>query len=287
MQNYFQYKNIQSSLSFNRGIAMIFLTLLLSVTNSWAQSYIEPIVPSTPGNTSKIYKYTPGDGGILYNTTGGNEWAIINAGREDGDEDGACDSKLFNMKTGEIMKIDVGNGHYLRFKQGSTDANILVGRIVMGNTSSNRAASYNRTTKKVTVYPDRVDADGGKWHNGHLTGCTPDGRYAFGYYQGYIGPNQTSDDLPHDWWFRPLLVDTEKGEVIPISDSVLPRGGTMEAIRLTGISDDGRYVRGDCNWFMQGGASFTYDTQTKRCVSSMGDTFQQAHGETVDRKSVV
>lgn len=260
---------------------MLFLTVLLTAMSSVAQSYIEPIVPPTPGNTSKIYKYTPGDGGIFYDTTGGNEWAIVNAGREDGDEDGACDSKLFNMKTGEIMKIDVGGGRYLRFKQGSIDANILVGRIVMGNPSSNRAASYNRTTKKVTVYPDRTDADGGKWHNGHLTGCTPDGRYAFGYYQGYIGPNQTSDDLPHDWWFRPLLVDTEKGEVIPISDSVLPRGGTMEAIRLTSISDDGRYVRGDCNWFMQGGASFIYDTQTKRCVSSMGDTFQQAHGETV------
>lgn len=261
-----------------RRIIWVIIALIMQ-TESWAQDFIVPIVPNTPGNTSKIYKYTPGDGGIFYNTTGGNEWAIVNAGREDGDEDGACDSKLFNMKTGEISKIDIGYGRYLRFKNGSIDANILVGRIVAGNVYTNRAASYNRTTKKVTIYPDREDADGGKWYNGHLVGCTPDGHYAYGYYQGYLGKTEGDGDVPHDWWYRPLLVDTEKGEVIPIADNVLPRGGNMEAIRLTGISDDGRYVYGDGNWFMEGGASFIYDTQTKRCVSSVGNTFELTHGE--------
>lgn len=246
-----------------------------------AQDVITPIVPNTPGNVSKIYKYTPGDVGIFYNTTGGNEWAIVNAGREDGDEDGACDSKLFNMKTGEIRKVEIAPGRYLRFKGGSVDANILVGRIVTGNIDTNRAASYNQKTGKLTLYPDRYDSNGGRWRNGHLTGCTPDGRFAFGYYQGYLGPSTGDEDIPHDWWYRPLLVNVETGEVIKIDDSVLPRGGGMEAYKLTSISDDGRYVRGEGNWFMEGGASFTYDTQTKRCVSVSFNTLEDSHGESV------
>lgn len=248
---------------------------------SYGQEFITPIVPNTPGNVSKIYKYTPGDVGIFYNTTGGNEWAIVNAGREDGDEDGACDSKLFNMKTGEIFKVEVAPGIYLRFKGGSVDANVLAGRIVTGNIATNKAATYNRSTGKLNIYPDRFDADGGRWRNGHLTGCTPDGKFAYGYYQGYVGPASGDADLPQDWWYRPLLVDVEKGEVIKIDDSVLPRGGSMEAYKLTGISADGRYVRGEGNWFMEGGASFVYDTQTKKCVNASLNSFEDTHGETV------
>ncbi len=248
---------------------------------SLAQEVITPIVPNTPGNVSKIYKYTPGDVGIFYDTTGGDEWAIVNAGREDGDEDGACDSKLFNMKTGEITKVEVAPDRYLRFKGGSVDANVLVGRIVTGNIDTNKAATYNRTTKKLNIYPDRFDSNGGRWRNGHLTGCTPDGKFAYGYYQGYVGPSTGDADIPHDWWYRPLLVDVEKGVVIPIDDSVLPRGGEQEAYKLTGISDDGRYVRGTGNWFMEGSTSFTYDTQTKRCVNVSFNTLEDSHGETV------
>lgn len=263
-----------------RQLFLLFYLFVLGMACQ-AQEFITPIVPNTPGNVSKIYKYTPGDVGIFYDTTGGNEWAIVNAGREDGDEDGACDSKLFNMLTGEIFKVEVAQGRYLRFKGGSVDANVLAGRIVTGNIDTNKAATYNRSTGKLNIYPDRYDADGGRWRNGHLTGCTPDGKFAYGYYQGYVGPSSGDEDIPHDWWYRPLLVDVEKGEVIKIDDSVLPGGGKMEAYKLTGISDDGRYVRGQGNWFMEGGASFVYDTQTKRCVSGMPDTFEAKHGETV------
>lgn len=256
--------------------------LLLSLC-AMSQGVIHPIIPNTEGNTSKIYKYTPGDGGILYTMTRGNDWAIINQGRVDGDPEHACASQLFNMNTGEHFPVTI-NGRNIPFAMASNDGNIVVGHY------SDRAVSVNRSTGKMTVYPNRP-----MWHGGHLVDCTPDGRYAVGYYEGYLGKPDDSD-IPNDWFYRTLLVDTETGDTIatPGIPQTKRNGARYQSIKFSSISPDGRYIRGEFDWYMEGGGSFIYDRIEDRVVTGSylslyhGDVVAKLHaeGKSMDVQSV-
>lgn len=242
---------------------MLALIATLSVI---AQDAIYPIVPNTPGNTSKIYKYTPNDGGILYTMTRGNEWAIINQGRVDGDEEHVCPTQLFNMNTGQLIPV-MFQGRQIHVTMASNDGNILVGNY------SDRAVSINREKGTMTVYPNRP-----LWHGGHLTDCTPDGRYAVGYYQGYLG-KPDDNDLPNDWYYRTLLVDTQTGDTLatPGIPKTKRNGQKYQSIKFTGISNDGRYITGAIDWYIEGSMSFIYDRIEDKVVS--GSFLSLYHGD--------
>lgn len=234
----------------------LLITLLLSVLSIKAQSVIAPIVPNTPTNTSKIYKYTPSDGGIFYTMTRGNEWAIVNIGRADGDKNHGCKSQLFNMNTGEMFPVMV-QGHAIPFEMASNDGNIVVGHY------GDVACSVNRATGKMTVYPNRP-----LWHGGQLVDCTPDGKYAVGYYEGYLGASDNSD-IPNDWFYRTLLVDTETGDTIatPGIPQTKRNGQKYQSIKFTSISNDGRYISGAIDWYLDGAMYFTYDRILDKVVN--------------------
>lgn len=234
----------------------LLLISLLSVLGVCAQSVIAPIVPNSPTNTSKIYKYTPNDGGIFYTMTRGNEWAIVNIGRADGDQNHGCMSQLFNMNTGEMFPVMV-QGRAIPFEMASNDGNIVVGHY------GDVACSVNRSTGKMTVYPNRP-----LWHGGKLIDCTPDGKYAVGYYEGYLGASDNSD-IPNDWFYRTLLVDTETGDTLatPGIPKTKRNGQKYQSIKFTSISPDGRYISGAIDWYIDGAMNFIYDRIEDKVVS--------------------
>lgn len=227
------------------------LLCLMAIAMAWAE------------DTSKIYTYLPGDGGILYSMTHGNRWAITNLGTSASGGDAA--SGLFDMDNGECINI-VYNFQKLHFNMASNDGNIVVGDY-MG-----QAMSYNRSTRKMTRYANRP-----LWKNGQLVDCTPDGRYAVGYYEGYLGKGDDSD-IPNDWYYRTLFVDTETGDTIhtPNLPTTNRNGGRLQSIKFTSITPDGRYISGSVDWYLDNGYSFLYDTQTKRVIQ--GTSLMQLYG---------
>lgn len=236
--------------------AISLLIIILCALGINAQSVVVPIVPNTPTNTSKIYKYTPNDGGIFYTMTRGNEWAIVNIGRADGDVNHGCKSQLFNMNTGDMFPVMV-QGRDIPFEMASNDGNIVVGHY------GDVACSVNRATGKMTIYPNRP-----LWHGGKLVDCTPDGKYAVGYYEGYLGKSDDSD-IPNDWFYRTLLVDTETGDTIatPGIPKTKRNGQSYQSIKFTSISPDGRYINGAIDWYLDGGMNFTYDRILDKVVN--------------------
>lgn len=206
-------------------------------------------------NTSTIYQYTPGDGGILYSVTHGNRWAIINLGTSA--SGGTAVSQLFDMETGEHFPVTY-QGHALPFRMASDDGNIIVGNY------GEYAISYNRATGQIHSYPNRP-----LWKNGQLEDCTPDGRYAVGYYQGYVG-KPDGGDLPNDWFYRTLFVDTQTGDTLytPNLPTRNRGGGRLQSIKFTNITPDGRYIMGAVDWYFDGGYNFIYDVEARRTLSN-------------------
>lgn len=197
--------------------------------------------------------YTPNDGGIIYSMTRGNKWAIINLGTSA--SGGNAVSQLYDMDSGEHFPVTY-NGRALSFTMASNDGNIVVGR--MGQ----YALTYNRATGEVHSYPNRP-----LWNNGQLVDCTPDGHYAVGYYEGYLGKSDDSD-MPNDWFYRPLYVNVLTGDTIytPNMPTTNSRGGKLQSIKFSSITPDGRYISGAVDWYMEGGFHFFYDTKTKQVI---------------------
>ena len=213
-------------------------------------------------NSAKIYPYTPGDGGILYTMTRGNRWAIINLGTTASGGDAA--SQLFDMETGEHFPVTY-SGRKLQFTMASNDGNTIV------DTLGGYAMTYNRATNVIRTYPNRP-----LWKDGQLVDVTPDGRYAVGYYEGYLG-NMEGSDLPNDWFYRTLFVDTETGDTIhtPNLPTTNRMGGRLQSIKFSSITPDGRYITGAVDWYLDGGYSFIYDVQQQKVVSG---SFMKLYG---------
>lgn len=206
-------------------------------------------------NTSKIYQYTPGDGGILYTMTRGNKWAIINLGTSA--SGGNASSQLFDMESGEHFPVTFKN-HDLPFAMASNDGNIIVGHY------GDYAYSFNRETNVIHSYPNRP-----LWKNGQLVDCTPDGKYAVGYYEGYLGKSDNSD-IPNDWFYRTLFVDVEKGDTIytPNLPTRNRMGQKYQSIKFNRITPDGRYIMGAVDWYIDGGFNFIYDTKEQKTLTN-------------------
>lgn len=214
-------------------------------------------------NTSKIYQYSPGDGGIIYSMTRGNRWAIINLGTSA--SGGNAISQLFDMDSGEHFPVTY-KGRQIPFQMASNDGNIVVGNI------GEHAISYDREKDLLRSYPNRP-----LWKNGQLVDCTPDGHYAVGYYEGYLGKSDNSD-IPNDWFYRTLFVDVEKGDTIytPNLPTKNRAGGPLQSIKFSSITPDGRYIMGAVDWYIDGGFNFIYDTQTQQCIT--GKSLMQIYG---------
>ncbi len=214
-------------------------------------------------NLSRIYQYAPGDGGIIYSMTRGNRWAIINLGTSA--SGGTAVSQLFDMDSGEHFPVTFRD-RQIPFTMASNDGNIVVGH--MGE----YAVSYDRTTGTMRSYPNRP-----LWKNGQLVDCTPDGHYAVGYYEGYLGKSEDGD-IPNDWFYRTLYVDVEKGDTIhtPNLPTKNRMGGKLQSIKFSSITPDGRYISGAVDWYIDGGFSFIYDTRTQQCIT--GRSLMQLYG---------
>lgn len=219
-------------------------------------------------NPSNIYRYNSTDGGILYSVTHGNRWAIINLGTSA--SGGNASSQLFDMTTGEHFPVTY-QGHTLTFHMASDDGNIVVGNY------GGYAISYDRATNTLRSYPNRP-----LWKNGQLIDCTPDGRYAVGYYEGYLG-NMEGSDLPNDWFYRTLFVDTYTGDTIYTPGLPDPRGGrAYQSIKFTNITPDGRYISGAVDWYMNG-YGFIYDVENQRTLRNT--SFMELYGGDVAKNA--
>ena len=230
---------------------------------AWLIAMLGCCVTSAQQNTSKIYQYSPGDGGIIYSMTRGNRWAIINLGTSA--SGGTAVSQLFDMDSGEHFPVTY-RGRQIPFNMASNDGNIVVGH--MGE----YAVTYNRATETMHSYPNRP-----LWKNGQLVDCTPDGHYAVGYYEGYLGKSEDGD-IPNDWFYRTLYVDVEKGDTIhtPNLPTRNRMGGKLQSIKFSNITPDGRYISGAVDWYIDGGFNFIYDTQTQQCIT--GKSLMQLYG---------
>lgn len=222
---------------------IMFVALVCSCFASYAQ------------NTSKIYQYAPGDGGILYTMTRGGKYAIINIGTSA--SGGNPDSQLFDMETGEHFPVTYQN-RALPFTMASDDGNIIVGHY------GQYATTYDRAKNLMRSYPNRP-----LWKNGQLVDVTPDGHYAVGYYEGYLG-KQDDSDLPNDWFYRTLFVNVETGDTIytPNLPTKNRSGAPLQSIKFSSITPDGRYIMGAVDWYFEGGYSFIYDTKELRTLTS-------------------
>lgn len=222
-------------------ILTVLAACVLSLTHVWAQDA-----------SYRLHKYNSNDGGILTNITPNGEWSVINLGTTA--SGGNATSKLYKVDTEEVIPVTY-SGREVHASAVSNDGNIVVGSF------SGRPVALNRATNKLTVFPLR-----NLWQSGSLTAVTPDGKWAVGSYNGYNGKLSDNDDLSHDYYYSPLLVNLETGDTIATPG--LPRLDMshldQHAMRFTDITPDGRYVVGEMSWYIMqpvAGFVFVYDTQ--------------------------
>lgn len=213
-----------------------------------------PDTPDTTPGDYKIHTYTSTDGGILYSLNNNGKWAVIRLGSESAGGDAI--PELYDVENEQRIPIVI-NGEVFDISDVSNDGNIVVGSY------HGKAASYNRTTKKLTTYPQRKN-----WRYGSLSSVTPDGKWAVGCYNCYTGNVTSESDVPNDYYFAPLYVNVETGDTIqtPNMPKYDQAHGNENATALRSISPDGRYIIGAMDWFyMQpaAGCVFIYDTQTQ------------------------
>lgn len=201
----------------------------------------------------KLHKYTPNDGGILCNLSANGKWAVIQLGSSSGE--GNAQPMLYNVETEEKKTVNV-QGNVFDISAVSNDGNIVVGSLF------SRPAAYYIKEGTIKVFPLRQD-----WVSGALTAMTPDGKYAVGHYNGYLG-EKTEDGLSNDYYYSTLFVNIETGDTIytpnlPKKDMAHEDKKTM---RFSSITPDGRYIIGNMSWNYLSPISavvFLYDTFNK------------------------
>lgn len=201
----------------------------------------------------KLHKYTPNDGGILTNLSANGKWAIIKLGTTSGS--GNAQPMIYNVETEETKTISI-QGNVFDMNAISNDGNVIVGSFY------SRPAAYFIKEDKIKLFPLRND-----WVSGELTSMTPDGKYAVGHYNGYLG-QAAEEGLSYDYYYSPLLVNVETGDTIhtpglPKKDMAHEDKNTM---RFSSITPDGRYIIGNMSWNYLSPISavvFLYDTVNK------------------------
>ena len=155
---------------------------------------------ATAQNSCRIHQYNSNDGGILTTITPSGEWALINLGTTAGG--GNATSKLYHVDDETIIPLEYA-GRALSINAISDDASIVVGSL------AGKAIAYNRATGAIKAFPNR-----NLWQSGSLDYVTPDGKWAVGHYNGYMGIASANEDLTGDYYYSTLLVNIETGDTI-------------------------------------------------------------------------
>lgn len=207
---------------------------------------------ATAQNSCRIHQYNSNDGGILTTITPSGEWALINLGTTAGG--GNATSKLYHVDDETIIPLEYA-GRALSINAISDDASIVVGSL------AGKAIAYNRATGTIKAFPNR-----NLWQSGSLDYVTPDGKWAVGHYNGYMGIASANEDLTGDYYYSTLLVNIETGDTIATPG--LPTRDmahlNQNAITFRSITPDGRYAVGEMDWYIMQPNSpvvFVYDTQ--------------------------